>query len=244
MTTKIGFVVDRAGRAVNAYARLASHIPYVLERREDFTWRNFYAWVLSYGEKPLRVITVCDMWCVRWLDYMRHRFDLRVIGLELDRPVAWDFDAKYTALDLGWGVDKVHWGYVGENRIWRREPVFYLTEWDQGTADAIQSRGFRAVTGNKAYAMGNVAIVPSKRLVPHDIYEAMATGMAVATVSDNAAWMGDIPSIQARLDTDGVGAVVDEVLGSDYKFLGMMAKEVVPSEQTFRQRIRSLLTCQ
>lgn len=234
----IGFAVLKKDNAVTTYADLLSS-RYIIEPTDS--WREFYAWVVSYNEKPLDTVVVCDMWCVGYLDYIRYKLSPTIIGLEINLPVEWDFNRKYTSYDLGWGVDKIHWKQVGENRIWSRRPVFYFTEPAEKLEKEVMALGYKAVHGNRTYAMGNVAVVPGKRHVPHDIYEAMASGMAVVTTVDNARWLDGMPSFGVTIE-DGIESVVGEVVRSDYNFLGMMAQEVVPDLRTFRDNLKRLLT--
>lgn len=236
---KIGFAVSEVDVAVEGYLSLYPHAKLI---DKDLGWRSFYNWVSSEEITRLDILVVTSMWPVPYLDIIRCRIpETKIVGLELGEPIAWSFDEKYTARDLGWGVDVSHWKEVGENRIWQHQPVFYMTEPDPVVEAEIAMFGHKVVRGRKTYSMGNVAVVPSSRVVPHDIYEALASGMPVVTVEGNRHWLDGYPSFQAVLE-DGVDAVVGEVASTDFRFMGMMAQEIVPDKKEWRDHVASILS--
>jgi hypothetical protein len=237
---KIGFAVKELDSTVCTYIE-------VVGRKSCWTrpvadWHIFYAWVRGVGNRPLDTMVVTDMCYVPYLDYIRWKIGPSIVCLTIEEEVSWpEADANYTTYDLGWGVDRTECQKLGYRREWMRQPVFYLTEDDQEIEAALLKMGHRVVRGDSGYVMGNVAIVPVKRLVPNDIYTAMASGMPVISTAENRPWLSGFPGFEATLE-DGLEEVVREVMRSDFKLLGMMAQEMVPDLATFKGILRAKLT--
>lgn len=237
---KIGFAVRELDLAVSTYINVLGHR--TCWTRPVADWRLFYAWVRSLGVRPLDTVVVTDMAFVPFLDYTRMQLGSRVVCLTLDEPCSWlDADANYESYDLGWGVDRTSCQKLGYRREWMRQPVFFLTEDAPEIEQALLDMGHRVVFGSGGYVMGNVALVPGRRVVPHDIYTALASAMPVVTTAENSKWMEGVPSFESFLE-DGIDVVAKEVADTDFKHLGMMAQEVVPGIATFKKRLLSKLT--
>jgi len=204
-------------------------------------WDTFLTWIRDRNSRN-KVVVVTSMEFIPFLDYTKHQTGAHFVCLEIDKPSYWlEADANYNTVDLGWGVDKMHWWRIGERREWQREPSFFLTGENSSLEDGITNRGYKVFKGDAGYVAANVAIVPEPRVVPHDIYNAMATGMPVVTTRDNAPWLSSFPSFDVFVE-DGVEAIIEEVRGTDFKNLGMMAQEMVPDTASFRESLIDKLT--
>ena len=138
-------------------------------------------------------------------------------------------------------MDKIHWWKIGERREWMREPSFFLTEEDEFLETEILQRGCKVFKGESGYVAANVAIVPMDRVVPFDIYNAMAAGMPVVTTAQNQVWFRGIPGFEVTVE-DGPEAIISEVRQTDFKNLGRMAQEIVPDRSSFKSSLLSKLT--
>ena len=237
----IGFAVRSLDEPIKMYVEtLGRGTQWILPTTD---WRMFHAWVMSRARRPLKTVVVTDMCYVPFLDYVKGRFGSKVVCLDMrdDGSVSWpDADANYTAYDFGWGVDKIRWQKEALFRDWHKYPVFYLTERHFELEGALIERGYRVASGDKNYSMGNVAIVPNRQYAPSSIYEAMASGMAVVTTRENERWLDGFPCFSTYLE-DGVDAILGDVTGTDFKLLGMMAQETVPSVRDFREKLLGIL---
>lgn len=237
---KIGFAVKELNFAICTYIEVVGGK--TCWTRPVADWRLFYTWVRGVGTRPLDTVVVTDMCYVPYLDYIKATIGCSIVCLTVDDEVSWlEADANYTTYDLGWGVDRTECQKLGYRREWMRHPVFYLTAEAPEIEQPLIKMGHRVVRGDSGYVMGNVAVVPVKRTVPHDIYTAWATGMPVVSTVENEPWLGAFPGFNVVLE-DGVDAVVKEVLSSDFKLLGMMAQEMVPDMATLREHLRIKLT--
>ena len=241
--TRYGFIADKDGLVTRTYMDLVSSRSKLLIP-EGIQWPEFYAWARGLYWKPLRALYVMSNDVLPYLSHLKERLapqhfiELVSIGA-VDGQV---FDRHLSHEEIGWGVNRPQWKKLGRDRPYRDRPVFYFSEPAPEMESQIMRRGYSVVSGpQQKYAFGDVLVVPSKRDVPYEIYEAAATGIPTVSVSANKYWLDMVIGYPVYLDTDGVDAVVDAVVESDFRYVGIMAQDMVPSHLEFRERARRLL---
>jgi len=202
------------------------------------TWRDFHAWTYNRYWKRLKVVVVMSNRFVPYLEYERHKTGIRFVALDTyERVFGFEFDRRLSAHDVGWGVDTEQYDSVVNTRPWSRSPVFFFANGMNDLANDIVALGYDVTD---QMVLGNVAVIQDAEVVPMNIYAAAAAGMAVVTTERNARWLDAVVDFGVYTE-DGAAGIVKAVAGADYKFAGMMSRDIVPSMDDFENRFKNLL---
>lgn len=240
---RYGFVADHDDYVVRAYMDAVGSIKLLIP--DGILWPEFYAWVRGQYWQPLKALFVLSADVVPYMLHLKERFGTRhhVELVSIGEVDSADFDRHLTYEQIGWGLDRRRWRTLGKGRkkLPRRKPVFYFSEPEPLLEGQIKDLGYKVVSGPKqAYNLGDVTVVPGARRIPYDIYESAATSVPVLSVRANAFWLSTVVGFDTYIE-DGAEAMVRAVEEADYRFMGMMARDVVPTYTEFKARAKGIL---
>jgi len=111
---------------------------------------------------------------------------------------------------------------------------------DAAIEQRLRELGYDVHSGDNFY-LGDVAIEPNGVVVPTKMYEAASSGMPVVSIKENEGWTKPLGVYENLFLDDSVDRVVSDVVGSDFLYAGMIARDMVPGLRDFRQRMWSIL---
>jgi hypothetical protein len=239
----VGVVAEERDIVAETYAQ-AIGTQSIFEAGRMTDYRQFLAWSRrSVSYKGRRVVLVLTDTIVPYLFVVKERYSPLFVSVRFDHTeMVFDYDAVFSPLDMGWGVDKSWWNMVADSRRPKYKPVFFMLNRDENIEREIIELGYDiAYGGPEKFYLGDVALQTRKEDVPIEMYNAAASGMAVISISNNSMWVDRLGAYDGVYLDDGVAQVVREVAGSDFLYAGLMARDMVPTLSELRVRIRSLL---
>ena len=239
----VGIIADGPSRIADRYAE-ALCTRHVLDVRSITSWQQLSTWArnTTSHDKYIEVAILLTDMANEFLGYIRGRYGTIVIAVPFRQwSLHFDYDHVLQPWEVGWGVSKDDYSRVAGSRMIKRVPAFHmLSECDEIERELL-GLGYKVFKG-RHYHMADVAIEPSRVLVPDNMYAAAASGMPVISVRANQGWTKVLGVYEGLfLDDVDIGYIVSEVRDSDFLYAGMIARDMVPDWRDFRIHIRALL---
>ncbi|NIQ88690.1 MAG: hypothetical protein GWN93_06245 [Deltaproteobacteria bacterium] len=241
--TEVGIIADGPSEAAKGYAE-ALGTRHVLDINTVRSWRQIYTWfrnVTSY-DKYIEVAILLTDKATPYLSALKSRYGTVLVAVPFHQwGIHYDYDFTFMPWEIGWGIDKSPYQRVAESRRPKTKPAFHMLSHDAEVEEELRDLGYDVFFGN-SYHMADVALEPSRVLLPTRMYEAAASRMPVISVRANEGWTKAFGAYDYLfLDDIDLDLIVEEVADSDFLYAGMMAMDMVPSFKDFREHIRALL---
>ena len=231
-----GLIVDTVDHIAQAYLD-TKMFTYFFEVSKMAHWRQLY----TLGKHIDGMIVSLTGNANPYLGAIKDRYDIPIIGIRFSPwDTQFDYDVVYESWEIGWGVDKKRYADITANRRPKSTPAFHMLSPDEEIESALIEWGYKVHSGT-SYHLGDVALEPRPVVVPTAMYEAAASGMPVVSIRENEHWTDELGVFEGLFLDDLLVDVVDEVCRSDFLYAGMIASDMVPSLQEFRESVRALL---
>jgi len=238
----MGLIVNSVDDIARGYSAAMRNCQ-VFDSSKCRDWRQLYVWFRHVASSSgyIRVAVSLTDSVNPYLHHIKERYSTHLVGVQFGEwSLHYDYDALYEPWEVGWGIDRSQYLSVMENRRPKTKPAFHMLSSDAAIEQRLRELGYDVHSGDNFY-LGDVAIEPNGVVVPTKMYEAASSGMPVVSIKENEGWTKPLGVYENLFLDDSVDRVVSDVVGSDFLYAGMIARDMVPGLRDFRQRMWSIL---